>query len=79
MNPSDRSDVKALQTRVIELEELLTHHQHTVSQLDEIVAEQAKRIDDLQKRYGQLDGKLDGLQDQLVEQRDVEDEKPPHY
>ena len=79
MKPGDRPEVEAFQERVTELETLLTHQQRIISELNEVIIQQAQRLDELLLRIGQLDGKLDGLQDQLVEQRNLEDEKPPHY
>ncbi|MFN7627619.1 MAG: SlyX family protein [Pirellula sp.] len=69
-NPSDR---------LVELEVLFTHLQKTISDLDEVVVDQSRRIDQLQRELKILAGDVRLARESSREQRRPEDEIPPHY
>jgi len=72
-------DQARLEQRVTELETLLTHLQRTVHELDEVVREQAARLDALERAQARQRDELRELSAAVVEPRRLEDEKPPHY
>ena len=63
--------------RFAEIETLLTHLQHELSQMHAVLLAQTAELQTLRDRLGKLDGRLDRLED--PEDRDVRAEKPPHY
>ena len=65
--------------RVTELESALAHHQRLCEQLNQVVTEQAGIIDDLQRRVALLENAMKEVQHQLPEDREIAEEKPPHY
>ena len=65
--------------RVTELESALAHHQRLCEQLNQVVTEQAGIIDDLQRRVALLENTVKEVQYQLPEDREIAEEKPPHY
>ena len=75
---ADPSESQQLDARVTQLESLLTHVDHVVSQLDEVIQVQAQQHDRLLKRIELLQHRLDQL-DEGRDERSLEDEKPPHY
>jgi len=54
MKPADRPPADALAERVTKLEELFTHLQRTVFELNQVLVEQGQRVDTLQARLDQL-------------------------
>ena len=73
------SNIEPLAERITRLEELFTHLQRTVLDLNEVVIECQRRVD-------ALDAKVLRLADSVVEQAagpdrpfDPEAERPPHY
>ncbi len=75
------SDVDALVNRVVQLEELFSHHQHHVQQLNEVIVQLRGELDSLQIKYANQQSRLESLQESqaLAETVDLADEKPPHY
>ena len=65
--------------RITDLESALAHHQRECEQLNQVVIEQANRIDELHRRVARLEQTLDQVQQQIPENRELADEKPPHY
>ena len=66
--------------RITELEIQLAHLQRTYDQLNEVVTEQALRLDQMVAAKKQQDAKIDRLLAAHDEQStDPLDEKPPHY
>ncbi|SRR6056297_1036289 len=65
--------------RLIELEIQLTHQQRITEQLSQVLTEQARQMDSLQRRLHGLENRLKQLRDRSREERDLLDEKPPHY
>ncbi len=67
------------ESRLTELETLFTHMQRTIQDLDQVVVEQARRIDLLEREMRLLTSDLRTLRDASREPRRPEDEVPPHY
>ncbi len=65
--------------RITELEVQLAHTQHFVDQLNQVVTEQASKIDRMVHLIERLKGRIDELKSASEEKRDLLDEKPPHY
>jgi SlyX protein len=68
-----------LEERVVKLEALFMHQQKLVQDLDKVVFEQAKKIDQLQRDLKLLVGEIRQLRDGAREGRRPEEEIPPHY
>jgi uncharacterized coiled-coil protein SlyX len=78
----DQGETKAfdrLNQRVADIEALFTHLQRTVSELDQVVLAQQKRLELLDRRIARLGADLSSVAGSIVEERKPEDEKPPHY
>ena len=73
------SETEALQRRIMQLEELFSHHEHLVYQLNEAVVQLRKDLARVEARCAEQDGKIRSLAERHVTQRDPIDEKPPHY
>lgn len=67
------------ETRLTELETLFTHLQRTVHDLDQIVIDQSRRIDLLEREVRCLANDLRVMREINREPRRPEDEIPPHY
>jgi uncharacterized coiled-coil protein SlyX len=68
-----------LQARVVELETLYMHLQRTVAELDQAALAQHKRIESLERTVRALGEELTRLVGSLREERNLADERPPHY
>jgi uncharacterized coiled-coil protein SlyX len=69
-----------MSARLIELEELVTHLQRTVQDLDGVVLAQQRQLDTLAQRLARLSGQLEAnLSARGEPPRTLEDDKPPHY
>ena len=66
------------ENRLMYVESLLTHVQHDLEQLSQVVWRQQAEIDALTKELNRLDTRVVTLADG-PETRDPLDEKPPHY
>ena len=56
------------------------HLQRHIEQLDQVVLDQSKRMDGLERTVRRLTDKLESLQQRLPDSEgSIEDEKPPHY
>jgi uncharacterized coiled-coil protein SlyX len=66
--------------RLSEVESLLTFMQRTIDDLNQVVLEQAKRIERQDAEIARLRASLETLIGSIVEvPRRAEDERPPHY
>ena len=74
-------DVDALQQRLIQLEELFSHHQHHVQQLNEVIVQLRDELDVLQTKYAHQQSRIESLQETQASSTSetLADEKPPHY
>ncbi len=72
------SEEQHLRDRVRQLEELLSHQQHVIQQLNEVVLQLRDDHDRLTSKLGH---RLDRLEVQIEDQASSYDpnEKPPHY
>lgn len=68
-----------LEERIVKLEALYTHQQKLLQDLDQVVFEQSKKIDQLQRDLKLLVGEIRQLRDGGREGRRPEEEIPPHY
>ena len=66
------------EARLTAVETLLTHLQHELSQMHEVLLAQAEELRTLRDRAAKLDGRVDKLEDE-PEDRDPRAERPPHY
>jgi SlyX protein len=65
--------------RITELEMQLAHTQHLLDQLNQVVTQQATKIDRLSNVIERLNRQIDDLKVSDDDKRDLLDEKPPHY
>lgn len=68
-----------LEERMVELEALYMHQQKLVQELNQVVFEQTKKVDQLQRDLKMLVGEIRQLRDGGREVRRLEEEIPPHY
>ena len=66
-------------TRITDLEVALAHLQRQFDLLNEVVTEQATRLDQAFKRIEKWEQKLDGVKNAAGSETDPIEEKPPHY
>jgi uncharacterized coiled-coil protein SlyX len=71
--------ITRLTARICDLEARYTHAQRTVEELNEVVVEQSKRLDTLQRKLVMLGDRFDSFATHEVEPRTLEGDKPPHY
>jgi uncharacterized coiled-coil protein SlyX len=69
---------ETLVARVIQLEELVSHQEHLLQQLNNVVSELRSECDGLKDMLGE---RCDRLESRIENQSsgDLSDEKPPHY
>ena len=68
-----------LEKRVIQLEELYSHQQHLVQQLDEELVKLRSVIEKLEYQHVVQEDRLKWLIDNRLTLDDIPNEKPPHY
>ena len=79
MSVSPGDDAKSAK-RLSEVESLLTFMQRTIDDLNQVVLEQARRIERQEADLARLRASLETLIGSIVEvPRRLEDERPPHY
>lgn len=79
MSSEDHSHLEPLAERITRLEELFTHLQQTVLDLNEVVIECQRRVDALDAKILRV---VDSIADQAAGPErpfDPEAERPPHY
>ena len=80
MDPSEmRNEVGRLAARLTELEELLTHQQRTIQDLNDVAVQQNKRLTGLETRLEQMARQVASLVDSITDEDTPEEEPPPHY
>jgi uncharacterized coiled-coil protein SlyX len=67
------------QERVERLEELFSHHQHMVQQLNEVIVQLRTDVENLKARAARYEARLQQVADKQASLDDQPDEKPPHY
>jgi uncharacterized coiled-coil protein SlyX len=77
---SDRSPSRrSLETRVQELEFILSHLQETVDDLNDALLLQQKKIDSLVRQVEQANSVVQSVLSVDNSPRSLADDKPPHY
>jgi len=79
MSETYQEDLEALAARVTELEELSTHQERTVQQLNEVILQQERRLAETEAALKRLAEKFETLSTSADTPRSLEDERPPHY
>lgn len=74
--PNPREQLVA---RVTELEELFTHFERTIQDLNEVVLGVQQRLDTLENRLENLSKILKTRSKSSVEDPSTREERPPHY
>lgn len=69
----------SLQDRVVRLEELFSHHQHTVQQLNDVILRLRDEVESLTRRVDGHESRLQLLSEKQAALEEQPDEKPPHY
>ncbi len=64
--------------RQVRMESLLAHLQQDIEQINDSLTHQLKRIQEIDRRFVQIERELE-LLNQPTEQRDPQQEQPPHY
>ncbi|MBD3676232.1 MAG: SlyX family protein [Planctomycetaceae bacterium] len=64
--------------KLVHLESIIAHLQYEIEQLNGVVIAQNQRIDQLSSAQEKFEHQLETLSDEM-EQRNPEDERPPHY
>jgi len=64
--------------RLTKIETLLAHLQHDVEQINQSLTHQFERLQKVDQRFKGIERELE-LMSQPEEERDPEQEKPPHY
>lgn len=65
--------------RLIELESQLAHLQHQYDALNEVITEQASRLQSMHKRVEKWEQQVDRLKNASDSASDPLEERPPHY
>ncbi|MCA9122784.1 MAG: SlyX family protein [Planctomycetaceae bacterium] len=73
------SDTDSLRLRVVQLEELFSHQEHLVHQLNEAVVDLRRELAVVDAKCREQEGRLRSLSESQEAFRDPLDEKPPHY
>lgn len=73
------SDIESLQRRIVQLEELFSHHEHLVHQLNQAVVQVRKELAVVEAKCKEQEGRIRSLRESQESERDPLDEKPPHY
>lgn len=71
--------IKTPEETIIELETRFVYQEKTIQELSDVVFEQQKQLDLLQKNVGLLKAQLGELVDLIPQQTPGANEKPPHY
>lgn len=65
--------------RFVEFEKKIAYQEHTIFELHEVIFNQQKQIDHLEKVTKLLTSQLRGLKEKLEDVGDIPNRKPPHY
>ena len=68
-----------LEERLVRLEELFSHHQHMVQQLNEVIVQLRAEVEGLEARSARQEARLQSVAEKQASLDDQPDEKPPHY
>ena len=73
------AELASQKERVTGLESTLMHLQNDYDALNEVVLENANRLEKMSSMIQQLTARLESVSSNDVAPRKLEDEKPPHY
>ena len=79
MSELEPNQPERLAARVTELEELLTHFERTVQDLNEVLLQVQNRLDTLERRLEKLSKIEEARGGSVGEAPSIHDERPPHY
>ncbi|MBT0569260.1 SlyX family protein [Curvibacter sp. CHRR-16] len=71
--------LQTLEERLTDLEIKAAYSEHTIDQLDSIVARQQEQIDWLTREVAMLRGRLHETLSEPQSVRNLHEERPPHY
>ena len=72
-------NLAAIVQRVTKLEELISHQQHLIEQLNEVVLGLRLEFSSMQRKFDEQQARLKTLTAQASFIEDDPDERPPHY
>lgn len=72
------SSSESVNARVIELETVVAHLQHSFDQINQVILRQQSEIDELRQLLGCFEARLTEFAES-PEKRDAAQERPPHY
>lgn len=70
---------KSPDERLTDVECILMHAQKTISDLNQVIIDQGRQIDQLRRELKQLASDFRQVQDSNLPTRSARDEIPPHY
>jgi uncharacterized coiled-coil protein SlyX len=73
------SETEPLLRRIVQLEELFSHHEHLVHQLNDAVVQVRKELAIVEAKCREQEGRIRSISEHQETIRDPLDEKPPHY
>lgn len=79
MATPEQETLDRLHQRVAELEFLFTHLERRMQELNEVLLENTRRSDDLERLLRTMADRHSQLEERFSEPRDPLAEKPPHY
>lgn len=77
--PPAPSNEHPLERRLVAMEELMTHLDRVLQELNEVVLNQQQRLERLETRWSRMANELEIVSQHVTEPRTLEDDKPPHY
>lgn len=79
MSPEKPESIANLESRIVELEGLFTHQQKLIQDLNEVVIDQQRRLDQCESHAAQLSARTESVLASIETPHRLEDDKPPHY
>lgn len=73
------SETEALQRRIVRLEEIFSHQEHLVQQLNEAVVQLRQEVVRVDARCQEQERRIRSFAENQEAERDPLEEKPPHY
>ena len=74
---AEQNTLQDLESRLIALETLVAYQDRTISDLDQVIQEQYRLIEGLQRQLALIE---EGLKEgALLGDHNLQDDKPPHY
>ena len=76
---TEASRLAILSEQFVSMQETMTHLQHDVEQMHDVMLAQQQELELLRREIVRLDGLLEGLDSGEDSPRTLEDDRPPHY